>query len=166
MKRKSHKKSILSEPQDLSIPIDITKLGTDNDPCFGKHYDARASECIRCGDCELCLIKMGQRNHGLRKKEESKKKFKDLEEKAIYEKNESISKKEKRKKIKERINLAVERNGEITESALLNDVYTILMKYGITQVEIKKVMKKIVDPENPKASKNITFTKNKYTWKK
>ena len=27
------------ETRDILEPMDITKLGSGNDPCFGKHYD-------------------------------------------------------------------------------------------------------------------------------
>ena len=43
--------------RDLSTPfVDIAKLGTEEDPCFGKHYDLNAEECIQCGEIETCSI--------------------------------------------------------------------------------------------------------------
>jgi hypothetical protein len=38
------------------IPIDISKIGTSEDPCFGKLYEPITQECTECGDSELCSI--------------------------------------------------------------------------------------------------------------
>lgn len=60
-KRKS-RDSELMEEVDFSKPLlDIYKLGGDEDPCFGKLHDLTASECIRCGDSELCQVATQQR---------------------------------------------------------------------------------------------------------
>lgn len=61
------------------MPITLDQLGTDDDPCFGKHYDSSAPECQRCGDSELCLIKQAQLNSLTRAKIEEQQRFKDIE---------------------------------------------------------------------------------------
>ncbi len=65
---------------DLMEPVDITLFGTDDDPCFGKHYDLKADECQRCGDSEFCALKMGQTLNKERKQIESSTKFLDVDE--------------------------------------------------------------------------------------
>lgn len=79
-KRESRKK--ISKKVDMSkplMPIDITKFGTDDDPCFGKLHDLTQDECKRCGDSSLCSIVMNQDTLKLRAAEEKGNRFKDLE---------------------------------------------------------------------------------------
>lgn len=92
---------------NLLFPIDITQLGSEDDPCFGKLHDPKDPVCISCGDCELCQIMHAQSNHDIREKVEKKGKFKDLEEKEIYDKmdkdagsNESVDMKKLKKYIR------------------------------------------------------------------
>lgn len=61
-------------------PLNIEIFGSAADPCFGKHHEPRATECQQCGDAEICVIVMGQRNHLLRAKQEKITPFKDLHE--------------------------------------------------------------------------------------
>lgn len=77
MERKS--RSQLSKKVNIMNPI-LTELGTDDDPCFGKGFDGTNQTCRRCGDSELCLIAMGQKNHAKRAKLEKQNSFKDLSE--------------------------------------------------------------------------------------
>lgn len=74
------KKKTQNQGLDLLTPIDVTKLGTELDPCFGKHYDLTTEECRRCGDSELCAIAMGKKLNVIRTKVESEGRFKDMEE--------------------------------------------------------------------------------------
>lgn len=60
-------------------PIDITQLGSNGDPCFGKGYDLTTKECKLCGDSELCAFKMSQELRITRKELEEKNKYKDLD---------------------------------------------------------------------------------------
>lgn len=79
-KRKSRKK--ISKKVDITkplLPIDILEFGTDNDPCFGKHYDLTEDECKICGDCHLCSIVFNQKTENKRSKIEKENRFKDLE---------------------------------------------------------------------------------------
>ena len=56
---KKGKLPVLSK-QDPLVPIDVTNLGSKQDPCFGQAYDLSTKECKLCGDSELCCIKMAQ----------------------------------------------------------------------------------------------------------
>ena len=60
-------------------PIDVTKLGSNGDPCFGKAYDLSTKECKLCGDSELCCLKMSQSLNITRKELEAKNHYKDLD---------------------------------------------------------------------------------------
>jgi len=71
------------KPQEYIIPIDVTQLGSTDDPCFGKIYDPRASECKRCGDSEACIIAQQQKMLGKRDIIEKKNNFLDLIEPEI-----------------------------------------------------------------------------------
>ena len=64
--------------QDLLSPIDMLKLGTDDDPCFGT-FNAKANECKICGDSAVCQVYQSQLSHTKREEVEAKQKFKDLE---------------------------------------------------------------------------------------
>ena len=65
--------------QDPLEPIDITQLGTNGDPCFGKEYNLTTKECKMCGDSELCALKMAQVLKITRKELEEKNHYKDLD---------------------------------------------------------------------------------------
>ena len=65
--------------QDPLEPIDITQLGTNGDPCFGKEYNLATKECKMCGDSELCAFKMAQVLKITRKELEEKNHYKDLD---------------------------------------------------------------------------------------
>lgn len=81
MKIKRKKRNKINKKEvDFTMPITIDKFGTDEDPCFGKHYSPKAKECGVCGDCEICMIIQAQTQKVLRSKVESEGSFKDLEE--------------------------------------------------------------------------------------
>ena len=65
--------------QDPLEPIDITTLGSNGDPCFGKEYNLATKECKMCGDSELCAFKMSQTLNITRKELEDKNHYKDLD---------------------------------------------------------------------------------------
>jgi len=65
--------------QDPLEPIDITQLGSNGDPCFGKAYDLSTKECKLCGDSELCALKMSQELNISRKELNERKNYKDLD---------------------------------------------------------------------------------------
>lgn len=83
-------------------PIDISILGTDDDPCFGKHYDLKAEECQRCGDHEFCSIAMAQNLHKTRNEIEGKSDFLDVIEE-VQETKATLTKVRLKKAIKTRI---------------------------------------------------------------
>lgn len=80
MERKSKKKAT---KVNLKKPVNVEIFGTEDDPCFGKHYSDKAEECGMCGDSELCIIIMSQKQHGKRAEIEAKASYKDLEENFI-----------------------------------------------------------------------------------
>lgn len=65
--------------QDPLTPIDITQLGSNGDPCFGKGYNLSTKECKICGDAELCAFKLSQNLKITRKELEDKNHYKDLD---------------------------------------------------------------------------------------
>lgn len=74
------KQEVIKLPEhDPLKPIDITQLGGNQDPCFGKGYDLSTRECKLCGDSELCAIKMAQILRITRKELEEKNNYKDLD---------------------------------------------------------------------------------------
>jgi hypothetical protein len=77
-KRKSRTSLATKQSHDFLTPIDITKFGTEEDPCFGKHNEPKAPECQRCGDFEFCMIVTSENLKRVRKKEEKKTEYKDL----------------------------------------------------------------------------------------
>lgn len=87
---------------NIMKPIDISKLGTKDDPCFGKHYDLKAEECQRCGDHEFCSIVMAQELHKRRDRIEKDNDYLDVIEE-IQETKDSISRVKLKKAIKSRI---------------------------------------------------------------
>lgn len=79
-KKKTREPREKTEQVDFLKPIDIKKIGTSDDPCFGKLYDLSEEACKRCGDSELCAVVFSQtKAKKVRKKVESKNRFKDLE---------------------------------------------------------------------------------------
>jgi hypothetical protein len=47
----------------LLTPFDVTKFGSEDDPCFGKLYSLSAIECTNCGDIEFCAVAFAQKQH-------------------------------------------------------------------------------------------------------
>ena len=45
---------------DMTKPLDLTKFGSEDDPCFGKLYDLNTKQCKLCADADFCAIKMAQ----------------------------------------------------------------------------------------------------------
>lgn len=78
VKKKKLKLPDLSK-QDPLTPIDITQLGSNGDPCFGKGYNLSTKECKICGDAELCAFKLSQNLKITRKELEDKNHYKDLD---------------------------------------------------------------------------------------
>ncbi len=53
MKRKARPMPKEHKQLDIMKPLMYEKLGTAEDPCYG-NYSAKAAECKRCGDSEIC----------------------------------------------------------------------------------------------------------------
>lgn len=151
VKRRPRRKLI--KFMSLEKPITLEQLGTQDDPCFGKHYDPRTAECSRCGDSELCAIALGQLNKASRSKIEKKSRFKDLEELEIQS---TKSPKEIRKEIKARVYELVRGAGKkgINKKEVIDDLFRVYMKDSYDQVKLGKILKKIV-------SKSIKISENK-----
>lgn len=123
VKRKPRGK--FNKKMDITKPITLEMLGTANDPCFGKHYDPRTSECQRCGDCEFCAIAMGQISHMTRKELEKKNAYKDIEEKSIKSK---LTKKEAKKLVKARIYEMAKQKTKV--EVIARDIFSNFAKDG------------------------------------
>jgi hypothetical protein len=157
IKRKPRNKIMKTKP-DLSIPISIELLGGDDDPCFGKYFDPRASECQRCGDSEICAIAMGQRNHVLRDSIESKKSFKDLEELDIPKPTDlKVIRKSIRNRVREMVKMGGGKYVDIF--IIIDDIFASYSKDGFTKGKIKKMIIRMVDN-----SSKISINKNKLKW--
>lgn len=113
--------------------ITLEQLGSADDPCFGKHFDPKAEECSRCGDSEICAIKMMQNNTMKRAKIEAETKFKDIEEKNDPLLADPLQvKKMVRRRIKELIKL------KFKDERISTDVHAT---YGNQGYSIKRVLK-------------------------
>lgn len=66
--------------KDAQVPVDISIIGSNDDPCFGKLYEPITEECHACGDSELCAIVHMHTLDKKRKKVEKSQTFKDTEE--------------------------------------------------------------------------------------
>ena len=79
-KNRKAREEIKKSDHDLLKPIDITELGSEDDPCFGKLHDLGAKECKVCGDSDFCQLVKAQNLHKERLDIENKNRFKDIEE--------------------------------------------------------------------------------------
>lgn len=79
MKRKSRSKVVKDKTINMMEPLQFDKLGSADDPCFGKLHDYKADECKVCGDAEICSIVCSQKLHAKRKLIEEKQDFKDTQ---------------------------------------------------------------------------------------
>lgn len=79
-KKRKIRTQLSNNDLDLLVPLDILSLGSDDDPCFGKHHDLLAPECKECGDSEFCTIVKAQGLHQERLEIEAKQSFKDIED--------------------------------------------------------------------------------------
>lgn len=103
MKRKSRNKLAKDKSINILQPLQLDKLGSVDDPCFGKLHNPTADECGMCGDSEICAIVCSQKLHAKRAKIEKEKDFKDLQNlectwKDVSKAIKRILKKEKYKK--------------------------------------------------------------------
>ena len=121
-KKKRKEREATVKKEALLKPLDFTKFGSEDDPCFGKLYDLSAPECKICGDQELCGVVFSQNMHTVRGNIENKSKFKDLDLPRDYE-NPTIL-----KWVKQKINEGLKRQEIITLGMDL---------YGTTKPEMR-----------------------------
>ena len=106
-------------------PVDFSKVGTNDDPCFGKLYKLSTKECSMCGDSELCAVVFAQHMNKERKKIEKTNKFKDLD---LLEENKSL------------VNWVKQKHKEgLTRAEVIK---TARKTFGSQRDEIKKIYKK------------------------
>ena len=80
MKSKKDKKKLPDLAKtDILRPLTINEIGSNGDPCFGKHYDLTTKECKLCGDSELCAIVFAQSLNKTREELEKENHFKDMD---------------------------------------------------------------------------------------
>jgi|SRR5882757_2055996 len=132
--RKPRKK--LSKKFDVLVPVSnitLEQLGSPDDPCFGKLFDPKTDECSRCGDSELCAIRMQHLNTLKRAGIEANSKFKDMEEeKDPIKADPLVIKKMVRSRIKELMKL------KWKDEKIIADVHAT---YGIQGYSKKRVLK-------------------------
>lgn len=149
--RKPRKKLI--KTMDLLKPITLDMLGTEEDPCFGKHHDPKTSECARCGDCEICQIVMAQKLMLKRKEVEANGTFKDLEEKDMKLASPKLVRKKIRRRVKELAKLKPK--GQLIDY-IVDDIHGTYVMHGYTKTKIKKLILNLVDK-----SSNLSIVKDK-----
>lgn len=147
MKRKARNK-INKERIDMTKPIDITIFGTDEDPCFGKHYDNKAPECQRCGDSEICSIIYMQKQNLLREKIEEETKFKDI--------TNEVEPLQIKRKTSKYIRSRLKKVSRIKLASLYNYVKNEYTENPPTKKEVTKMVRSIV-----KKSKKMKIVKTK-----
>lgn len=147
----------LSKELDTAVPIPLEKIGSNDDPCFGKLNDPRNSTCQRCGDIEICAIAMGQLNHMKRKLVEEKQHFKDIEEKDIQV---IPNRKEVKKHVRVMIREIVKRQKKVKKEEVVLNVFGSFAKDGITKPAIIMQIDRVVNKSN-----HITSEKNHLIWK-
>lgn len=130
-KKRQNRAEINHENFNILKPIDVLSLGSKDDPCFGKHHDLLAEECIICGDSEFCAIAMAQTLNVKRLEIESEQRFKDIEEVAIINNN---RKKEAREMLENLKNNGVKRIRACT---------TVHHKTGVDFKELKELYNEI-----------------------
>lgn len=81
--QREERNKIKKKKLDFSKPLDLTIFGTDQDPCFGKHYSPEAKECNMCGDSQVCAIIVAQSMHQKREAVQKKQAFMDIEEQNV-----------------------------------------------------------------------------------
>lgn len=149
IKRKPRNK--MNKKVDILRPVRIEDLGTENDPCFGKHLDPKAPECQICGDCELCEVAMQQRLQVVRAKAEAEGKFKDLEPEKHADPK--VIRKMVRVRIKELAKLGKKKGTEIGE--IIDDIHSTYVMHGWSKKKVRLYIEKICE-----SSENLSLINN------
>ena len=153
IKRKPRKK--VAPKYDVLFPIPAEKLGSEDDPCFGKFFDPRTPECSRCGDSEICSIVMAQKNKLKVQEFETKHNLRDVEE------NDAEIVKRVSRAVRARFKEVVEAEKEIEKDRLIDDVHSIFFDRGYTKKRLRKILRMMVEKKE-----NLIESKNKIKWKK
>lgn len=136
---------------NLLYPINLDKIGTEDDPCFGKQHDPKNEVCSRCGDCELCQIVFSNNMHKTRAKTESTQAYMDMDEKEVYD---SIAKKDK--EVKAGIRTIIRKNKKIDRAELIKRVQA---QYNLSPNKAEKIYKSLL-----KTTTKFKETKNQVIW--
>lgn len=138
MERKKRKK-LASQDIDLSKPMDLTIIGKEEDPCFGKLHDSLDPTCKRCGDSEFCMIAMAHKLNTKRTSLEAKTSYKDLEEESLQ-----LIMDEPRfiKEATMYVRLKAKKTGSITRKACIKK---LMKKFGISEDKAKTTLKEILN---------------------
>lgn len=113
-KKKTSNSEALSK-SDILKPFDIQKIGTIDDPCWGKAFDLSTKECRICSDSEICAIMMAQNLGKTRKQLEKENNYKDLD--VLYDKEaifKYIKQEQKKGKVKKEIIQGIQSKYETT----------------------------------------------------
>lgn len=153
MNRKPHKKKKVKI--DIMKPILFTDLGTENDPCFGKHYSITASECKRCGDSDVCAILCQNNMHKEYQEQESKNRFKDVEEGQLIDKQ--------NRKL-EKLLITKGKKKPDTWLSLEKLVPKVRVKFNLTKPEDPQILQRLIKAgENAEGiTLNKSLTKYRY----
>lgn len=132
MEKKKLKKATKElQKGDILKPLDISSIGSNGDPCFGKSYDLSSQECRMCGDSELCCIKFAELMGKTRKELEQENQYKDIEV--------LVDEVAARKTFR-----ALKRKGE-TKKTILDKLQA---KYQVTREEARHLYKKFTEKES------------------
>lgn len=116
---------------NLLKPLDLTAIGTANDPCFGKYNDPQADECKVCGDFEICAIIQSQMNHNMRAAWE-----KDHPTKVI---NEPVTKNESPPKPSKKAYIKLKKSKNWSDTGIKKG---LIKKFKISETLANKLLKK------------------------
>lgn len=147
MKRVPRKKPKEHQTIDTMKPVLFTDLGSDNDPCFGKHYSLKAPECKRCGDKELCSIVSSTQIHKAIEQQEKKSPFIDVEEANLIDQ-------QNYKLQRVLVNRAKKKEGQWLSFNKVIDI--ALDKFNLTDTEKPNMLNRLV-----KAAQDAGLTLNK-----
>lgn len=153
MKVKRKPRNKMSKKFDVLKPITFEQLGTEEDPCFGKHLDPKTDECSRCGDSELCAIMMQHNNMLKRAKIEAKQGFKDIQEKDLKLADPKKVKLMVKSRVKE---LAKLNKKGISLDEVVNDIHVTYHLHGYSKKRIAKIINIMVEK-----SSRLLIEKNK-----
>lgn len=155
MTRKPHKKKKVEV--DIMKPLLFTDLGTENDPCFGKHYSIAAAECKDCGDSDVCAILCQDKMHREYKEQEANNRFKDVEEGQLIDKQ--------NKKLEKLLTIKAKKkpNEWLSLSKL---VPKVIEKFNLTDKEKLQVLQRLIKAGQTASEIKLNKSLTKYRYEK